>query len=350
MEPLVAIVGSADPVREYDPPLRDQESAVDAARQIGQELAARSCSIVVHSSSPSYIEAAVVEGYVESGQARPNSIRVVGRYGRQDIRYAGADTHPEYFTVSPDPEEDWEVAYYASLLRADAVLLIGGGTSTFIAGVIAISRRIALAPLPAFGAAGEKVWRRLDAHSAHATREDLARLAQPWQPGSAKVVVDSLLAQHERRLSEDERRERASRQGRRRTTASLVLALVTLLAALSMLPLAYAVQPGTWSGLTVLIAAPVLASICGALVRNALGKGQEWLRSAVIGGVAGSIAFVLFTAGQLATSPDMLSGADVRRLVVIVLLVGFAGGFGSELVYARLHSQDLTQGSPITLT
>jgi len=61
----------------------------------------------------------------------------------------------------------------------------------------------------------------------------------------------------------------------------------------------------------------------------------------VLGCAAGTVAFLLFVAAQLATNPELLDGGGVRRLIVFVLAIGFVGGFTSETVYHKLRDRDV---------
>jgi hypothetical protein len=342
MQPTIAIVGSVDRQRTYEGRLGDPEVACDAAAAIGHELALRGFRIVVFSSLPEYIEHAVVRGFVDSGRARPRSILIRGRYGA-DAEFEQLRQHPEYFAWYPEPTNDWEVSFYRSLLSVDGVLLIGGGRSTFIAGLLAISRQIAIAPVAAFGAAAERVWRRLKGEHAYATEEDIATLAQPWQSTSAQAIVSTLLAQCERRASAEVRNRRLEASARRRTTLGLAFAVALLLLALATVPLTYGLPVGGWQNLTVLVAAAVLASVWGAVIRNAYDWGAEWLRAVVLGSAAGTIAFLLFVAAQMSTNPELFTDDGARRLIFFVLAIGFIGGFTSEVVYRKLRDQDVTQ-------
>jgi hypothetical protein len=342
MIPVVAIAGSAEAGRAYDPPLRDAEAAAAAAAELGAELAAQGCHIVVHSSDPDFLECHVVRGYVGSGHARPGSVHMRGRYGT-DADFEESRLHPAVFTGAREPTADWEVTYYRSLLSADALLLLGGGRSTFVAGIIGLSRRIPIAPVPTFGGSAEKVWIRFNSERSIATEEEVAVLAHPWREGSAKAIVAGLVAQLRRKADQARAEHRAERTARRRAVSGLVVALMLLVLSLALIPLAYATPAGAWQGTAVLVAAPLLASTWGAVIRNAYDAGGHWLRAAALGSAAGVISFLLFVAAQLATNPDLLAGDGPRQLVFFVLAIGFIGGFTSETVYARLRAQDVAE-------
>lgn len=345
MSPLVAIAGSAQVNRSYSPVVRDPEAAPAAAAELGAELAKQGCRIVVYSNDPDFLERDVVRGYVDSGRAEPGSVLVRGRY-QQDVDFEEAQRRPELFTVVPESTDDWEVSFYRSLLAADALLLVGGGRSTFIAGLIGLSRRIPVAAVAAFGGGAEKTWQRLTNERGVATEEEVALLARPWQPGAAGSIVTALCAQVQRRAEQERAAREAESHAGRRTVAGLVTALVLLLLALATIPLAYAAPAGGWQYVAVLVAAPMFASVWGAIVRNAYDGSGNWLRAAALGSAAGVIAFLLFVAAQLSTNPGLLDGDGARQLVFFVLAIGFIGGFTSEVVYAKLRDQDVTQ-SPV---
>lgn len=340
MQPTIAIVGGAESRSDYPDPVRDPQTALAAATEIGHELAALGCPIVVFSAKADFIEQAVVAGYVASGRAKPRSIAVVGRYG-SDTQFAEYAADPDLFVVRPESTDDWEVSFYRSLLGVDGILLIGGGRSTFAAGIIALSRQIAVAPVAAFGGAAERVWHRFNSNRGPVSEDDVAVLARSWRAGMASTVAGSLLSQYGDSLQRKTAAERAGRSARRRTAAGLVSAFAVLLLALLTIPLAYAASAGTWRDISVLVAAPLLASTCGALVRNAYDGSGQWLRATVLGCAAGTVAFLLFVAAQLATNPELLDGGGVRRLIVFVLAIGFVGGFTSETVYHKLRDRDV---------
>ncbi|GAB3981429.1 hypothetical protein [Plantactinospora veratri] len=154
-----------------------------------------------------------------------------------------------------------------------------------------------------------------------------------------------MLAQHDRRTAAEAETRRTALSARRRTLAGLGFALLLLAMALATIPVAFALPAGLWVNLTALVTAALLSSIWGAVIRNAHDGGAEWLRAAALGSAAGTIAFLLFVAAQLATNPDLFVGDGARRLIFFVLAIGFIGGFTSEVVYRKLRDQDVTQTS-----
>jgi hypothetical protein len=347
MGPMVAVVGSSQPERDYDPPVRDHARAAAAAEELGRELASQGCRIVVYSSHDDFIEHAVVRGYVASGRGQPRSIQVRGRYGGDDARFIETAQHQNLFDVHPEPTRDWEVSFYRSLLTVDGVLLIGGGRSTFVTGLIALSLRIPVAPIAAFGGSAEKVWHYLTREPNVATEDDLAVMAASWHASSAATLVASLISQHHRRILEHDHMRREQHRADRRTARSLMTGMVLLLLALATIPLSYAWTPGTSGSATALVVAPLLAATCGAIVRNAFDEAGDWLRTTVLGAAVGTVAFLLFIAAQLATTPDLLNGEGAHRLLFFVIPVGFTAGLTFDAVYSKLRSQDVTRTSAL---
>jgi hypothetical protein len=161
-DPLVAIVGSVNTQRnDYDPALRNVDVAEQACKKLGRELAKSGYRITVYSSDSAYIEAAIVCGYIASNLAKPKSIEI--RYpqlisqGNAPV-FPEQKTYPSIFDERPDTHPNWQVSFYASLKDASSVLLLGGGSSALITGVMAEMYRIPLVSIATFGGAAQNVW------------------------------------------------------------------------------------------------------------------------------------------------------------------------------------------------
>jgi hypothetical protein len=342
--PTVAVVGSAAPGRTYDPPMHDVTTAATAAEEVGRELAKHNCRLVVYSSAEDFIESSVVRGFARSGAAKPKSIEV-----RSPLKSARPGSYEEQFTADlfdlrPDATNDWEVSFYRSLFNVDAVVLIGGGRSTFIAGLITLSRKAAVAPIAAFGGAAEQVWQRLNAEPNFATEADISAIAS----GTAEAVVTALLNQHQRRVDEEEKLRASSHVASRRKVYWLLVALLFLILAIATIPaMAITWQGALWAATALLVAGPLFAGMSGALIRGVFDESSEQLRAAVAGAAAGGLSGILFVAAQLFTNPDALKGDSATRLIFFVVAVGFAAGLAFDAVLAKLRGTDVTQTSPI---
>ncbi len=342
---LIAIVGSVDPQRAYDPPLDNVELARQACVDLGRELANERCGLIVYSASEGFIEPGIVSGYVNSGKAEEGSIQVRSPYGGTAADFAEAREHPELFDIRPDSSRDWKVSYYRSLVDTQGILLVGGGRSTLITGLIALAFRIPLVAVACFGGNTRIVWEALDRVRNDATQKDVSVMAADWRETSARSLVLSLVGQQQRRKAAEELARQRERGQSKRTIVSLAVAVLLLLLGLGTIPMAWASKPGTAWNLVALIVAPLFSATCGAIIRNTFDQGQDWVKTALLGFVAGAIAFLLFVAAQLATTPDILDGPGARRLLFFVLPVGFIAGLTFDAVYSKLRAQDITRTS-----
>ena len=146
--PRIAIVGDAH--KSGSP-----ELAKKAAEALGTELARRGCRILVFSSDPAFIEYDVVRGYLASKTKKePGAIEV--RYPPNLAGlFPGETPGDELFDRKPLGRE-WEVSFYPSLADVDGLLLIGGGYTTKIAGLIASEREHRYCPWQASGVRQKK--------------------------------------------------------------------------------------------------------------------------------------------------------------------------------------------------
>ncbi|MFC5830026.1 hypothetical protein [Nonomuraea insulae] len=141
------------------------------------------------------------------------------RYGHKDGHFPEVADHRELFDMQPDAAADWEVSFYRSILVADGVLLLGGGRSTLIAGLITLSRRIPIVAVAHFGGGGEKIWAYANREPNYTTSAELATMAEPWHPGAATAITGSLIDQHARRLSAHRLADRERKRAHQRTSA-----------------------------------------------------------------------------------------------------------------------------------
>jgi hypothetical protein len=344
---FVAIVGSTDQGRTYDPPLRHIDQAGRACEELGRWLAVEGFGIIAYSSSPKFIEHDVVRGFAGSGKAAPRSIQVRSPFGGTAAGFGEARAHSELFDIRLDSSADWEVSYYRSLVDADGILLVGGGLATYITGLIALAFRIPLVAVAPFGGNGQKVWQALDRVRNDAGQEDVSAMAADWSDTSAKVLVGSFRRQQQTREAAKAEQQRRSEQQSRQTLLSLGVAALLLLLALATIPLAWGWRPGTAGALALLTAAPLLSATCGAIIRNTLDEGRDWTKTAVLGCAAGAMAFLFFVAAQIASTPNVLDGAGARRLLFFVLPIGFIAGLTFDAVYSKLRTQDVTRTSAL---
>jgi hypothetical protein len=344
--PLIAIVGSVDDAREYRPAIVDPATARHASAELGAELAHHGCRIIVYSSAPGFIEGDVVRGYIGSGRAAARSIRV--RFPIDTgAKFAIDGEQRPVFDLRPDSSPDWEVSFYRSLAEADGVVLLGGGRSTYVAGLIALSHGIPLLAVATFGGNARQAWEVLDRDKGLASDEEIAAMAREWDSDSAATLVDGLLAALQRRVDADCERDRRATSYQRRVMLSSMIAGLLLAAAIAAIPLSWNWRAGTSAPLAVLLLAPLLAGAAGSIVRVVFDAGRDWTKTAVLGLAAGALAALLFVAAQIAATPDILDGPGARRLLFFVIPAAFIAGFTFDIVYQKLKASDVVQTSVV---
>ncbi|MFB6889768.1 hypothetical protein ACFCX4_10690 [Kitasatospora sp. NPDC056327] len=344
--PLIAVVGSAAEDRDYSPPLKDASNVREACRQLGRELARVGCDLAVFSSKPKYVEQHVVTGYAEAWE--PGSAgKVVGfapRHRSLEFELPAESALPVH--VVRDTSGEWEVGYYRTLMEADGVLLVGGGQSTRVAGIVAMAQQVPVLPVAAFGGGAGEVRVNLDKVRNDALEGDIAVMGEDWSASSAERLVASLLGQIERRRLRAAEDERSAWSGRWRAGAGTVVSAVLLLASLALLVTAGGPGPAGVRSLAVLVGAPLCAAGAGAVIRNSFESDAAWVRALVRGVGAGLVSVLLYFASQLLAVPGLFDAIDVRRLLFFAVPLGFSAGFTFDLVYERLRAGAVPEPLP----
>ena len=351
---LVAIVGDTNPTRTYSPPLRDPNKAKRAAEELGAELAKRGGRLLVYGGP--FLETDVVRGFVAGKPPKDRSILMWYTKGQEPAPFSEEATHPKLFERRLEKGVDWEIAFYRSIARADAVILIGGENATKISGQVAIGSRLAILALPEFGGAAAKVWETLSAGEDLPNRAEIDLMARPWAGDSAVECVNALVAQHARRDLAD---------GAPRPILSIVAA--------ALFAAALAIVPWIWGKnafeVWMLFIAPLLAGGAGAAIRPMVdrqrgvpGVAPMILATVVLGLVAGGIAGVLFVTPQFTAEPNLIANAATadqnelhaefqkllayaRRSIPYAVGVGFVAGLTSDAVFGKLLGLDVVRTS-----
>jgi hypothetical protein len=336
MTPSIAIIGSLEEGRVYEPPILYPDRGLQACAELGEQLAAGGFGLTVYSSNPRFIEGAVVHGYVASRPPRPGSIELLVPLNSSHKEFPEMKEHPDVVKVVNDPE-DWEVSFYRSMAAVDGVVLVGGAGPTYVAGLIALALRTPIVALGCFGGAAQSVWESLS-RTNQATADELHAMVDEWSDASAAKMVRILKDQAQRR----DEHERSALRESRRATFSLVVAAIFFLFGLAVVPLLFSVESSAAVNIGALLVASLLVAPVGAVIRNYLGGGRHWFRTAVLGIVAGAVASLLFIVAQVATSPDALEGEGARTLLLFVVLISFVAGLTFDAVYNKLLAQDVT--------
>jgi hypothetical protein len=98
----------------------------------------------------------------KAAEAAEGSIRVLYSQQLSQPEFQQLKTNLRCFEFRIDPNPGWEVSFYRSLYDVDGIVLLGGGQSTLIAGIVATTRRTPILALKAFGGAAADVWQLLN--------------------------------------------------------------------------------------------------------------------------------------------------------------------------------------------
>jgi hypothetical protein len=371
----IAVIGSYDPAREQELGLKNLTNAKQAGEQLGRELARQGFRIVVYSSLPHTLEIDLVRGYLSHNTTEPRSIEVLYSQQVGQPSFAEESGNEEKFAYLPDFNPDWEFSFYQSLAQVDGMLILGGGPSALIAGLVVIGHRKPLVACAGFGGSGDKIWRALRAQDYAVTGEDLALMAwTKWSPDLASKLVGLLQKQKDEfarleqvRLENEEKRlqERRLQELRENSTINWHTIISTILfsAAAFIWPLASLIPTNNpFQTLCIVLLTPMIAGASGASIRVVL----DWaagvtrtfalsaynqyilLRYAALGVVAGGLAGVSFVLAQIFASdvaPENMA-ASLRKLVPFLVIIGFAAGLAAEVVLSNLRKSPPTVEIP----
>jgi hypothetical protein len=344
--PIIAVIGN--PGRSAEPAL-----AQKAAFELGAELARRGCRVRVYSNKQDFAEWHAVQGYLSvSSSKEPASVEV--RYPLDlDGRFPGeGEDDPRFLRIQQSG--DWELSFYPSFADLDGIVLVAGGYTTKIAGLLAIGSQTPVVTTAGLGGAAREIWEQLGANrNSLATQSDLSVMAaQGWTSNSAARLLDVLAAQMQRK-EERQRASLAARSDRDRRRLLQRLALVTcaLLAVVLLLLVEAITGGGLWDPfLAILFFAPALAGASGAAVRVLW---DNWQQSSVpfelrpismtiaLGFWASGVAGILFVLPQLWLSEALPDRAHLGKLTGLAAAVGLLAGLALDKVFPKLLKYDV---------
>jgi hypothetical protein len=294
---------------------------------------------------------------VQSGTAAPGSIEVRFPDGAEAATFPECETHAAAFRFQPDTSQDWEVSFYRSLNDVDGLLLLGGGRSTLIGGLVALGIGLPTVAVATFGGNARKVWSQMGRESELVDEADHAAMAPPaWEDTSARRMVASLLTQLRRQAElRATRREAEAAEARRRVRdAVLVIGLfVAVMAAVTLGLRGF--EPGSLAMYAVVLMTPLLAGAAGATAKTVFETDPDRGATvmAALGLVAGGISALLFLLSQLAATPDLLDATNPnaadrsRNLTLFGAGIGFVAGFTFESVYRKLAGVDVVRSETV---
>lgn len=346
--PFVAIIGG---FWKLTPTEADE--ARETGQEIGAALATSGMGLVVYFSDDKSLEPHIVSGYVKAlpQGVGAGSIRVrFAESQKSQVTFIEEATCPELFERRLFPGDDWEAPFYRSLVNAegvDAVLLMGGSTSTLIAGQIALARPLPVLAIDKFDG------------SAKIIRRELAMGYQDY-PSSTTHTITQLVTwlrdkcqERARQREEARRREEEAHQKELRflklvsqrnktiwAAGAFVVLLITIFFGVARVPAVnyYA---------TLMFASLIAAGATGALVRSVIWGADETTPSTslLLGAVAGFVVGMAYLIpqwvgahGPLEPSATVVEATDKIQFVSAVL-VAISAGVGFDTVFTRLKKQ-----------
>jgi hypothetical protein len=344
--PLIAIIGSADEKRSYDPPMQSHARARKAAEMLGQSLAERGFRLVVYQTSPDFIEGEAVRGFLRVGGIKPRSIILESPLGSEGVKGVPQHrTHSYVFEEHRDASKSWEVSFYRSLSQVDGVALIGGGQSTLVAGVVALTRDIPLIALPAFGGKAQEIWQWLRQGTGLATENAAIAMAASDPETAVPAAVRSLEEQEKER----KRRRRMKSESRTKLGATALLLAWPLLLVVGAIIRPPQTTPSTdvpgifWGLLSV---GPLIAGASGATIRALDPKSEGVTAASVLRGTAaGLVCGIFYLIAQL--SALAANGMVTFLTLLIELATAFVGGFTADRILSELAELRVLKERPL---
>ena len=348
--PIIAIVGN----------VKTHSDAPEAAEALVSALAKASLRILVYSSNADFLECRVVKGYVASHTAAKCSVQV--RYPLHGAKpeFAEQHTHPDVFDWRPDPSPDWEVSFYQSLNDADGILLMGGGDSTKVAGVVAIGHGLAILTLAGLDGAAARVWERLRPGRDLPTADEISLMGRPWSADQASQFAGLLNDQIARKVYLAKLQSMTEARRLISVTWRAIVAVLFFVGAVACVPIALSWKDVPDSLLIwLLFFCPLLAGAAGSTVRlvfdttqrgEALSP-QSGTTTTALGLIAGGVAGLLFITAQLTTftaaNGHIVDPEQARKLILFGVLIGFVAGLTMDAVFRKLISSDVVDVSSI---
>jgi hypothetical protein len=201
-QPLVAIVGGVRKETLQGFSETEIESILDryrtACRDLGAALAKAGFRLLVWSSDTRFIESGVVDGYLSQDSAADSILCVWHK--EHPVSFPRQNEPDGPISLQLSPHDDWEVGFYESMREeAHAIILLGGGSTTLVAGVVAASWGKAIFATPHFHGKAEMLYRWIYSGApalaaAPVTDADIELMSKPW---SSRACIQSLRSQLE---------------------------------------------------------------------------------------------------------------------------------------------------------
>ncbi|HEX8996759.1 MAG TPA: TIR domain-containing protein [Ktedonobacterales bacterium] len=197
----IAVVGSWEQRRSFDFPIkRELSEFTTACRQIGAQIAMHGHRILASSYSPKSAEYQVIQGALDAvrqGQAYGVVAELLTSKTSNSTFDKDIGQFPRHLTYSHIVADQSELSHLYSVQLAHRVVIVGGGQSTYNAGVAALIAGKTIVPVGAFGGAAEKLLGTLTGLQTALTAKTLdpllfGQLRNPWSERQLNIVVRAL--------------------------------------------------------------------------------------------------------------------------------------------------------------
>jgi hypothetical protein len=297
--------------------LERNSHARQTALWLGKALAEAGYGIVVYSNDANFLEGPVVEGYVGSGAARNKSILMKYPANKANMDFPERKRQENLFQDRSDTSTSWETSYYDSLKDVQGLLLLGGGRSTLIAGLVGLGYGRAVVPIASFNGEAKKVLDKISRMDGVLTEsEDSLLRATTWDEASARKAV-AIFQQYEERMKQRNIASRLAVESADRTTKRSAFGSVSLLVLTCALILVVLIRSDLVSALLgpILMISAIAAGISGATLRmlwdlfvNRVQSGQPAYARVVLGLAAGLLSALLIAVPQIMAEPHPPKG------------------------------------------
>ncbi len=348
--PFVAVIGG---LRQIDP---DQlATAKGVGEHLGEELAKAGFGLVVYFSEDESLEPHVITGYARALPKGKGRVRVrFAESQRGKVKFKEEATLREIFEISLFPGQDWETPFYRSLAEedgVDAVVLLAGGTSTLIAGQIAVARKLPILAVDEFGGSAAKIWNQLAQGSDGLKHESWGTTTPSALVGQLKNRCADMAGKRTemaRRLASVDRI-----LSRRRQTAYAVGAFFFLLVVL-FFGMVFTPWPSAYP--FIMFVGLVAGGATGGVIRALIWAGGESdpRVSVLLGSIAGFVVGLAYLIPQWVGAPGVLTpkvgivSATDKIQFASAILVAISAGVGFDTVFNRhqKQAQDVAIGPP----
>jgi hypothetical protein len=172
-----------------------------ACEELGRELARREQTLIVGGQSKNTADWHVVNGVVSvrGNSGERHAIEVVRPEYDRDAYSELARQYPKLFSFPPRSSRNWGETHLWQIRTADAVITIGGGDGTYLAGVASIVAEKILVPIGCFGGASERLLGIMRGERTTLLQE-LDVLNGPWTAHTLETAVRLLGVNRQPRL------------------------------------------------------------------------------------------------------------------------------------------------------